>query len=170
MILVNSIKHIFIVELFRNNEHPFPLWSFFSYLSYPTSVLLNIQLEYYWVVVTVSVPASSWYVPYPLHKSVHKLSFIKNGYGPFRPLCRSISYPWWSDSLWMTMYAYAFLFPYFFPLSLHWIWLLPYLIKPRPHLQHNHWLRAVPSVGYLCVFIPWLIYWNSQKMTPVGIW
>ena len=63
----------------------------------------------------------------------------------------------------------TFYFYYFLPLYLHLIWLLVFLIQPWTHLQHTPWLMAVPSVGYLCVSIPWTLRKISQTGHLVGI-
>ena len=112
--LVNRIKRIIIVKVFRKNEHPY------QYDHYPLSIVLhyclsntsnltfigfhNILLQYCFMDVTASVCAPSWhddvrvcaltrFVPYPLHNSDLCRHFLFCGYGIFPSLLHANSYP-----------------------------------------------------------------------------
>ena len=63
-----------------------------------------------------------------------------------------------------------FSFPYFYPLYLRWTWSLILWDIRHPHFQHTHLLREVPSVGYICFYIPWLLHGTSQIVLLVKLW
>ena len=91
--------------------------------------------------------------------------FVSGVHGYFMYLCRAISYSCVLICLCMTYY-----FPLIHPLSICWTWSLHFWIWSCPYFQRAPWLRAVPSIYYLCVSIPWLTNGNSKIELPVVLW
>ena len=123
-------------------------------MSMKTSVLSSSQHPTYRMAYNESMCSRHHY--YYINSDVRH-HFLSNGHGYFLYLCSSVSYP----CGWLCLCT-TYSFPIFI-LCLYavlnnlflWIW-------PCPYFQHAPWLRAVPYIGYLFVYIPWLLHITSQ--------
>ena len=167
------------MRFFRNNEHPFQGWTLFSYYHTLPRSLWTSDTYLYFMDMTTSVHVLSRHLTYWMafddstcsHRHYYyinldvRCNFVLDGHGYFMSLCRVIYY----YRVWLCMRTTSS-FPYFYSLSLRWTWSLICCIWLSLYFQHSPWLRVVPSVGCLCVSIPWLLHGTSQITLPGELW